>query len=204
MISNFDSAADMGLDSSAVTPGGKWLGEAGMTMGGTSTITLAVEATGDATQGKAAHMTGKTGMSDSADYADMSTTFSGTAVGGKPSGIDASSYTGISFKIKAGAGNMAPSVMVKLQNEDSILPCGLCNDAMTGKECYAGYTVTVAVPAGSSFGTVQVPFANAMAATWGNHTSTVVKPNGIIAMSIIVLPKVSAFDLWIDDVQFYH
>jgi hypothetical protein len=190
----------MGLDSSAVTPGGKWAAE----KSAGSTATLVVADSGDAAQGKAAHLTGMTGMNANADYADMSTSLSGTAVGGKPSGVDASSYTGISFKIKAGAGNMAPSVTVKLQNDDSIPACGSCIDGTLGKECYAGYTMAVAVPAGSSFGTVQIPFASVNAATWGNHTSTVVKPGGIISMSIIVLPNVSAYDLWIDDVQFYH
>jgi hypothetical protein len=199
VISSFDGASEP-LAASAVAPGGKW--SAGK--GGTSMSTVVAADSGDATQGKAAHFTGMTGANANADYADMSTTLSGTVVATKPSGVDASTYTGISFKVKPGAGNMAQSLMVKLQNEDSIPACGSCMDGTAGKECYAGYSVTVAVPAGSSFGTVQVPFANANAATWGNHAAMKVDPHQLISVAIIVLPSVSAFDLWIDDIQFYH
>jgi hypothetical protein len=197
VVSTFDGMSEP-LASSAVSPGGLWSGE----KGGTSTVTLAAADSGDATQAKAAHLTGMTGSNANTDYADMSTSFSGTAVGGKPSGVDASAYTGISFKIKGGAANMASSIMVKMQNDDSIPACGSCVDGMAGKECYAGYTKTVAVT--TSWATQQFPFAQMMPTSWGNHTHTAIDGSGLISMSIVVLPAVSAYDLWIDDVQFYH
>ena len=71
IISNFDEAADMGLDVMAVSPGGKWTLDKDASAG---TAVLAVEDSGAADQKKAAHFHGA-GLTTWG--ADMAATLSG-------------------------------------------------------------------------------------------------------------------------------
>src|SRR5262249_25838216 len=109
---------------------------------------------------------------------------------------------GISFKLFGGTGNMASTIFVKLQNEDSIPACGLCVPGDTARDCLAGYLFTQTVQVGTWLN-VNIPFASFRAATWGNHASTVVDPKQIFSLTRAVDAN-RTFDLWIDDVQFYH
>jgi hypothetical protein len=191
VISNFDDAADMGLDVMAVSPGGKWTVDKD---GSSGTATLAVEDTGATDQKKAAHFHGS-GLTTWG--ADIAATFSGPTTP-----IDGSTYTGISFKVKAGTANKATALIVKLQNADSLPACGMCDpNDMTTKACYAGYAAS-ATFSGTGWTTVQIPWTMLKAPAWGLHTSTTIDPKQLFVISIAV-DKGIDFDLWIDDVAFY-
>jgi hypothetical protein len=192
MISNFEGS----LNTTAVSPGGTWLVEKDPSPAGTASLSLADY---DANGTLEAHFRG---ANLTQWGADMSVGLSASLSNGKPTGVDASAYTGISFKLLGGSGNMANTIFVKLQNEDSVPACGLCVDGVTGKECYAGYQTTQVVQVGA-WQNVALPFSRFQAATWGNHASTVVDPKQIFYLTIAVDVN-QAFDLWIDDVQFYH
>src|SRR5262249_52044927 len=150
---NFDGTADMGLSTTAVSPGSTWT----TSQDATSTSSLAAESSGDASQGRAAHFRGQVGPNANLAYAEMDGNLSGIATDARPTGVDASAYAGIAFKVKAGPGNTATSVLVIAANEESIPACGLCNNAVVGKECYAGYRYSAAI-FGSSWTTVMIPF----------------------------------------------
>jgi hypothetical protein len=116
--------------------------------------------------------------------------------------VDGSTYSGISFKVKPGAANKATSIIVKLQNADSLPACGMCDPAdMTTKACYAGYAASASI-SGTGWAPVQIPWASMKAPAWGLHTSTAVDPKQLFIISIAV-DKGTDFDLWIDDVAFY-
>ena len=196
VISTFDGTMDMGLSVTAVSPGGRWSVDKAVA---TDTITLEVADSGDTIQLKAAHFHGTaTGWG-----ADMAATFSGIVTAMKPTGVDASGYTGLSFKIKASA---ALPVIVKLQNEDSLPACALCDPAAvpgSGRECSAGYQTTVMV-AGTAWQTVQLPWSSFIPASWGYHApgATAINSKQVFVLAIAVNPM--AFDIWVDDFQFYR
>ena len=196
VISTFDGTMDMGLSVTAVSPGGRWSVDKAVA---TDTITLEVADSGDTIQLKAAHFHGTaTGWG-----ADMAATFSGIVTAMKPTGVDASGYTGLSFKIKASA---ALAVIVKLQNEDSLPACALCDPAAapsSGRECSAGYQTTVMV-AGTAWQTVQLPWSSFLPAPWGYHApgATAINSKQVFVLAIAVNPM--AFDIWVDDFQFYR
>jgi hypothetical protein len=191
IISNFDDAADMGLDVMAVSPGGKWTLDKD---GSSGTAALAVEDSGSAEQKKAAHFHGA-GLTTWG--ADMAATLSGPTTP-----VDGSTYSGISFKVKAGANNKATAITVKMQNADSLPACGMCDPAdMMSKACYSGYAASANI-SGTGWSPVQIPWASMKAPAWGLHTSTAVDPKQLFVISIVV-DKGADFDLWIDDVAFY-
>jgi hypothetical protein len=192
IISNFDDPADMGLAVTAVEPGGKWSLDRD---GSTGTASLAVEDSGSTDQKKAAHFQGA-GLT--VWGADMAATLSGPTTP-----IDGSKFSGISFKLKTGVTNKATSVIIKLQNADSLPACGMCDPKDTAaKACYAGY-VTTANITGTGWQSVQVAWPTVKAATWGGfHSGVVVDPKQLFIIAI-ALDKGQDFDLWIDDVAFY-
>ena len=104
--------------------------------------------------------------------------------------------------MKAGAGNKATSIIVKLQNADSLPACGMCDPAdMASKACYAGYAAPAGIM-GTGWTPVQIPWGTMKAPAWGLHTSAAVDPKQLFVISIVV-DKGADFDLWIDDVAFY-
>jgi hypothetical protein len=177
----------------AVSPAGKWA----LDSDGTGTTLLKVEDTSDPVQRMAAHFSG---AGHTSWGAAMQTFLSGTPMA---TGVDASAYSGISFDLKAGVANMAPSLVVKFENEDAVPACNLCNDMAAGKDCHGGYVFTQAVPAGSGWTTVIIPFSKLDASSYGNHASVALDRRQIISLALAVYLRSAPFDLWIDNVRFY-
>jgi len=190
VISNFDDAMQP-LASKAVTPGGLWTKDTD----GTGSISLNADDSGDAAQKKAAHFVG---AGHTVWGADMTTTLSGAAM---LSAVDASGYTGLSFKLKAAATNKATQIIVKFENDDGIPEC-MKGCSAAKMDCYAGYVMTYTVMPSTAWQTVTVPFANVAAAGWGFHLATKLDPSQIISIAIAVEAN-KDFDLMVDDVQFY-
>jgi hypothetical protein len=144
----------------------------------------------------AAHFTG---AGHTSWGAGMQTNLSGAAT---PTGVDASTYSGIAFDLKTGATNMATSIVVKGENEDAIPACNLCNDMVAGKDCHAGYVFTQTIMSGSGWTAVTIPFSMFDASSYGNHASAQLDRRQIISLTLAVYLRTLPFDLWIDNVRF--
>jgi hypothetical protein len=113
-------------------------------------------------------------------------------------GIDAGSYTGISFVLKSAT---PTPVIFKLQNPDSQPSCGKCDDTVLGSECYAGYVKNIS----TNDGTPQtVNFADVGKAGWGYHNmgQFAIDPKNLISIAFAVANTTPMFDICVDDVKF--
>jgi hypothetical protein len=191
-ISDFnDLSVDMGLGVTTVSPGGRW--NIDWTHMEFPEPMLTADDTGAPSMKTAAHFRGKLMR-----YGDMGAYFSGTSLT-----IDASAYSGVSFKVKAGAGNAQDAINFRLLGVDAAPGCGLCDAYDTGGcACYGGHYVKVPLPSDGQWHTYMFPFTRFVPTPSGFHASDMVLPGAlmILAFDVVAGP---AFDFWVDDVAFY-
>ena len=191
VVSDFNDLASgyKGLDAKALTNASNWTLDKDQSA--TCTATLVAEDSTDGTQKGAAHFSGSKCTSWGADIA--------LSFGTTPA--DATSYTGLSFKIKGGSTNMASTVLFKIELADAVPACGLCTKAKPDmSDCYAGYVLDGNMVT-SEWKTITVPFSSMKVAQWGYHEGTSFDPSQLFALSIAVAQG-PTWDLWIDDFQF--
>jgi hypothetical protein len=201
IISDFDG--DSGQSLRATEPHGAWTKHQDPELHGPTTVAIK----GCGTTGNGLHFTGDHLSRDPGPPpelwgADISAFFINDR---QP--VDARAYSGVSFVLRS---EKHTRVIVKLYNADSQPEpaCGLCDDAIRGRECYAGYRGNVDTdPGGMPHALKWVDFKEA---AWGFHfpdQSHIDASSLVRIMFAIDEPEADAgdgsFAVCIDDVRFY-
>jgi hypothetical protein len=112
--------------------------------------------------------------------------------------VDVSAYSGLSFVMKS---MTATSVIFKAQNAYSQPACGQCDDLVKDRECYSGYTKTVALPAMDATPIV-VKWNDLAQQGWGYRPAgtKAFDPRSLVSLAFAFDRSVD-FDVCLDDVK---